>query len=153
MTRRAFESEAMYSMLHRLQAEQDIGDIFEDIELKGSPSVGLEAATFPARQLELALGWIDTSIPVSLYVFINGAPDPLRFGPLRGGKVFALIPSTFLRPGTNKLQYRIHFWASGWKYQLWIKVGSESRKLAEGKDATPGNSKGDMEYGQREIEL
>ncbi len=81
---------------------------------------------------------------MSLYLFINGAPDPLRFGPLRGGKVFVRVPSALLRPGANKLQYRVHFWASGWKYQLWTKIGSEQRRLVEGRDDSPTAPQGDM---------
>lgn len=153
MTQPAFESVAMYRMLHRLQADQDIGDLLDGIDIIEPSSDGLKAASAPAPQLELALAWIDTSIPVSFYVYINDISEPFSCAPLRGGKAFVRIPSHLLRPGTNKLIYRIHFWASGWKYQLWSNNGSERKKVAEGKDASPGGTKGEMEYGEKEIEL
>jgi hypothetical protein len=140
---------------HHLHAGHDIGDLLADMDSSLLlPSIYVPAtaeAELEPEPLELALGWVDWRIPVSLSVYLNDERSPLTCGGARGGLLFLRIPGSRLRPGSNRLAYFIHFWASGWKYQLWEKTKTEMRKLNDGKDSTPDQTKPDMVNGEAEI--
>ncbi|RKG86195.1 hypothetical protein [Corallococcus terminator] len=98
-----------------------------------------------APHVELAFAWHPESIPLSLYMYCNNEPVPGAMGIFSGGRLFVPIPAPLLKPrgAENEVVAFMRFMVGRWKYQLWMDVDGQRKRVDQGRDTTSGSADDD----------